>query len=302
MCLARLLDGRHRLRARGPPLILVIVTREAGAYGVGALIPALVVCCAIVVMGISAALSIVDRLWRRTRPFPRTIAALAAFGAATVCLAPAVAELVGVAPPSVEGWLPTVAGVALLAIAAILAAGRSERLPALVFAAGWVLLLGIAGYSVWTEMEVDVAWLGPNSMEDGPGRIAFSATRPGNFEVRFGASSCSEGEVIATGRYDHQPGRPDRNSASWCGSNCRQRSFHSSAAISCVCAFATALQQRLVRGKSRWRRRSGSATDDPGTYHASMTRSIKIGDRVFVRRYQFSTRTSGSCSEATTSS
>ena len=190
------------------PLILVIVTRDAGAYGVGALIPALVVCCAIVVMGISAALSIVDRLWRRTRPFPRTIAALAAFGAATVCLAPAVAELVGVAPPSIEGWLPTVAGVALLALAAILAAGRSERLPALVFAAGWVLLLGIAGYSVWTEMEVDVAWLGPNSIEDSPGQIAFSATRPGDFEVRFGASSCSEGEVIATGRYDHQPGRP----------------------------------------------------------------------------------------------
>ncbi len=63
----------------------------------------MVVGWAIVGMGIASALSIVDRMWHGTRPFARTIAALAAFGAATVCLAPAVAELLGMARPPIDG-------------------------------------------------------------------------------------------------------------------------------------------------------------------------------------------------------
>jgi hypothetical protein len=58
-------------------------------------------------------------------------------------------------------------------------------------------------------MEVDVAWLGPTTIEDSPGRIAFTATRPGDFEIRIDARSCSEGRVIATGRYEHEPGHPE---------------------------------------------------------------------------------------------
>ena len=56
-------------------------------------------------------------------------------------------------------------------------------------------------------MEVDVAWLGPNSIDDSPGQFAFSATRSGEFVVRFGADSCSDGRVIATGRYTYRPER-----------------------------------------------------------------------------------------------
>ena len=191
------------------PLMLMIVARNAGPYGAGAIMPTVFVGCAIVGIGLASALSIVDRLWQRRRPFARTIAALAAFIAATVFLAPAVAELLGLARPPFDVWPDTVAGVSLLALTAVLAAERLERRPALAFAAAWLLLVAVVGYSVWTEMEVEVAWLGPNSIEDSAGQFAFSATRSGEFEVRLGAHSCSDGRMIASGHYRY---RPDRES------------------------------------------------------------------------------------------
>jgi hypothetical protein len=186
------------------PLMLMIVARNAGPYGAGLLMPVLFVGCAIVGIGLASALSIVDRLWHRTRPFARTIAALAAFTSAIVFLTPAVAELLGVARPPFDTWPDTVAGVSLLALTAVLAAERPERRPALAFAAAWLLLIGIAGYSAWTDMEVEVAWLGPNSIQDSPGQFAFTATRSGEFEVRFGAHSCSDGRIIANGHYTYR--------------------------------------------------------------------------------------------------
>jgi len=191
----------------GLPLMLMIVTRNAGPYGAGALMPALFVGCAIVGIGLTSALSIVDRLWHRTRPFARTIAALAAFSAAAMCLAPEVAALLGIVGPSIEGGLPWLAGVSLLVLAAVLAARRSERSGALAFASVWLLLLAVVGYTAWTEMEVEVAWVGPNSIDDSPGQFAFGATRSGEFVVRFGAHSCSDGRVIATGHYTYRPQR-----------------------------------------------------------------------------------------------
>ena len=56
------------------PLMLMIVARNAGPYGAGAIMPAVFVGCAIVGIGLASALSIVDRLWHRRRPFARTIA------------------------------------------------------------------------------------------------------------------------------------------------------------------------------------------------------------------------------------
>ncbi len=75
--------------------------------------------------------------------------------------------------PPIDGGLPSLAGVSLLALAAVLAADRSERAPALAFASVWLLLLAVVGYTVWTDMEVEVAWVGPNSIDDSPGRFAF---------------------------------------------------------------------------------------------------------------------------------
>jgi hypothetical protein len=185
------------------PLTAMLVARNAGPFGAGAVAVFPFVVFGLVGIGIVAGVSIVVRLVRRTRPVLRTLASLGTFVAGAVCLAPDLAGLLGTAPPSEAGR--TIAGITLVILAAVLVAPRSERTGALAFATAWVVLLGVASYSVWTEMEVDVAWVGPNSIDDSPGQFAFTATRSGTFEVRFGARSCSDGRVIATGRYAFLP-------------------------------------------------------------------------------------------------
>ena len=283
------------------PLTLVIITRDAGAYGVGASDPALIVAIASVVIGISAGLSIVDRLWHGTRPFVRTIAALVAFTAATLCLAPAVAELLGVVVPPFEVWPPTVAGVSLLSLAAVLAAHRWERRPALAFAAAWMLLLGITGYSVWTEMEVEVA-CGRTQLDRrqpravrvqrhtsrrvrGPIRRSFLLRRPGHRDRPLRLSSRSRIELWTTagGRI------AGRHRAAQDGDLVR----------ACVRdGFAAATRAAEVsNGSSFWRAR---LTTPAHTMLAMLngTRSAIACSCVATRS---TTRTSASCSAATMS-
>jgi len=192
----------------GTPLAFMLVAREAGPYGAGLLAVLPLVAFGIGGIGVVAALSILDRVWHRSRPVLRTVAATGALVAATVCLG---SIIDGYQAPrlSEEKTGVAIAGICLFVLAAVLAARRSERSGALAFASAWLLLLAVVSYSVWTEMEVEVAWLGPNSIDDSPGQFAFTATRSGEFVVRFGARSCSDGRVIATGHYTH---RPDRGS------------------------------------------------------------------------------------------
>jgi hypothetical protein len=70
----------------------------------------------------------------------------------------------------------------------------------------WVLLLGTLAYWSWTEVRVEVVWLGPSVVRHTEGQIAFTATRSGDFEVRFGARRCFDGTLIATGRYEWRAG------------------------------------------------------------------------------------------------
>ena len=168
------------------PLALMLVAREAGAFGAGLLLVLPPIVFGIGGIGIVAALSIVDRVWHRPRPILRTVASIGAFIAAAACLGSVISGVRVTLLPEAETGA-TIAGISLLILAAVLAARRSERSGALAFATAWLLLLAVSGYSVWTEMEVDVAWLGPNSIDDSPGQLAFSATRSGEFVVRFGA-------------------------------------------------------------------------------------------------------------------
>lgn len=188
-------------------LIFVVVTRNGGGYGVTALIALFVCGLGAAALGTATVIWAGHRLRVRRRTF-RTAATLAALAGAIALLTPVVASLLGwVALPG-QAWPIPVAGMTLLALASVLGAERRERRPALVFAAVWVVLLGTLGYRTWTDVRVQVVWLGPSIVHHTPGQIAFMATRSGDVEIRFGARWCWDGRVIATGRYEWRPGDP----------------------------------------------------------------------------------------------
>jgi MFS family permease len=188
-------------------LIFVVVTRSGGPYGVTALIALFVCGLGAAALGTAAAMWAAHRLAARSRTF-RTRFTLAALAGATALLAPVVANLVGwVALPG-EAWPIPVAGVTLLSLASILGAERTDRRPALVFAAVWLTFLGTFAYRTWTELRVQVVWLGPSIVDHTPGQVAFTATRSGDIEIRFGSQWCWDGRVLSTGRYEWRPGDP----------------------------------------------------------------------------------------------
>jgi hypothetical protein len=189
-------------------LAAVVVTGQGGPYGVTALLALWICVFGVVTLGAAAAMWAVHRLRDRSHSRRQTAAALTALAVAVAFLAPVVADLLGWLALPVEGWPVAVTGVTLLVLAAVVAAERSERRPALAFAALWVLLLGTISYRAWTDLRVEVVWLGPSVVGPTPGQVGFTATRSGDFEVRFGARYCWDGRVIATGRYEWQPGDP----------------------------------------------------------------------------------------------
>jgi hypothetical protein len=188
-------------------LIFVVVTGNGGPYGVTPVIALFVCGLGVAVLVGAAAMWAVHRLRVGSRS-PRTAATLAALAGAVALLAPVVASLVGWVVLPGDAWPIPVAGVSLLALAALLGADWSERRPAMVFAAVWVLLVGTFAYRTWTDLRVQVVWLGPSIVDHTPGQVGFTATRSGDVEVRFGAHSCWDGRVIATGRYAWRPGDP----------------------------------------------------------------------------------------------
>jgi MFS family permease len=188
-------------------LIFVVVTGNGGSYGVTALIALFVCGLGATALGAAAVIWAGHRLRMRRRTL-RTTATLAALAGAIALLAPVLANLVGwVALPG-EAWRIPVAGVTLLSLASILGAERMDRRPALLFAAVWILLLGTFAYRTWTDVRMEVVWLGPSIVDHTPGQVAFTATRSGDVEIRFGSQWCWDGRVLATGRYEWRPGDP----------------------------------------------------------------------------------------------
>jgi hypothetical protein len=190
-------------------LALFIVSRDAGAFGYGVVMILGVALLGIVAFGIAAVAWVVHRLRHHRRPRARAAAAFAVLAVALVLLGGVVAGVVGWIEIPPDAWWPGAIGVTLLALAAVLAADRWERLPALLFAAVWVAILATAGYRTWTDLEVRVVWLAPSAIADSPGLVGFTATRSADYEVRYGAASCGEGRLIATGRYAWRPDHAD---------------------------------------------------------------------------------------------
>lgn len=189
-------------------IVLVLVTGESGAYGLMAILGALLCWFGVALLGLAGGLWTAHRVRARSSP-RRTAGALVALAGGVALSLPPIADLLGVATPSTDGnSLPAVAGGTLLVLAAVLAADRSERRPVLLFAALVVLLLGIFVYRTSTDLRVEVVWLGPSVIGPTPGQVGFSATRSGAFEVRFGARFCWDGRLVATGRYQWQPDDP----------------------------------------------------------------------------------------------
>jgi uncharacterized membrane protein YidH (DUF202 family) len=188
-------------------LAFALVSGESGPYGVTA-VGALVLCG----FGIGA-LGLAAAAWTRAQPRARwrsrrLVAAFIALLAAVVLLALLVADLRGWLSLLADSWPLPVAGVSALVIGAVLAAPHAERRPTLAFAGIWLLLLGTVAYRTWTDLRVEVVWLGPNIATQNPGQVAFIATRSGDFEVRVGARTCSDGRAIGDGRYTWRPGDP----------------------------------------------------------------------------------------------
>jgi hypothetical protein len=188
-------------------LVFVVVTGNGGPYGVTALIALCVCGFGVAVLVAPAAMWSLRRLRVRSGS-RRTAATLASLAGAVALLAPVVASLVGWVVLPGEAWPIPVAGVSMLVLAAVLGAEWSERRPALVFAAVWVLFLGTFAYRTWTQLRVQVVWLGPSIVDHTPGQVGFTATRSGDFAIRFAAHSCWDGRVIATGRYEWRPDDP----------------------------------------------------------------------------------------------
>jgi uncharacterized membrane protein YhaH (DUF805 family) len=189
-------------------LAAAVVTGQGGPYGATALLALWICVFGVVTLGAAAAMWAVHRLRDRSHSDRRTAAALTAFAGAIAMLTPIVADFFGWVALPTESWPVALGGVTLLALAAVLGADRSERRPTLVFAVAWLLLLGTLAYRISTDLRVEVVWLGPSVVNHTPGQVAFMATRSGDFEVRFGAHQCWEGRVLATGRYEWQPGDP----------------------------------------------------------------------------------------------
>jgi hypothetical protein len=188
-------------------LIFVVVSGSGGPYGVTALIALFVCGLGAAALGTAAVMWAAHRLLARSRTL-RTTATLAALAGGIALFTPVVGSLLGwVALPG-QTWPIPVAGVTLLSLASILGAERTDRRPALVFAAVWLTFLGTFAYRAWTEVRVQVVWLGPSIVDRTPGQIAFSATRSGDVEIRFGAHWCWDGRVLSTGRYEWGPGDP----------------------------------------------------------------------------------------------
>lgn len=186
----------------GALLLLVIVTGNGGAYGMNGVF-AMLICAAGIAMLAPAALIWVVAALRRGRPERRrgTSALIVATAAATV-LAALVADVFEWLAGPTEAWAILVIGLTLVTLATVIAAPRSERRPALAFAAVWVLLLGGLGYRAWTDFDARVVSLGQALGDESRGVVGFTATRSGDFDVRFAASSCIDGRVFASGRYE----------------------------------------------------------------------------------------------------
>jgi hypothetical protein len=188
-------------------LVFAVVSGESGPYGVTA-VGALVLCgFGIGALGLAAAAWARAQLRARWRS-RRLVAAFIALLAAVALLALLVADLRGWLSLLADSWPLPVAGVSALVIGAVLVAPRAERRPTLAFAGIWLLLLATVAYRTWTDLRVEVVWLGPNIAAQNPGQVAFIATRSGDFEVRFGARTCSDGRAIGEGRYTWRPGDP----------------------------------------------------------------------------------------------
>lgn len=183
-----------------------MVTRNVGAYGLGALVP-LVGAMAAIALFVPATIVWAVSRWRDRRFAPaRSAVGLTIWAGAIGLLAIAFAEVVGWISERFDASWPGVIGVTLLALSAVLTARRSERRPALVFAASWALLIAVLGFRMWTDLDVDVGWLGPTTVHQAEGQIAFKATRSGAYEIRAGTGDCSGGVLVATGHYEWQPG------------------------------------------------------------------------------------------------
>jgi hypothetical protein len=187
-------------------LAFIVVTGDAGPYAAGAIWPAILAVFGVVTLGAAAAMWAVYRIRGASHPRLRSAAALGALAGAAALLGTIVANQLGWLALPAESWPVAVGGVTLLALGALLAADPWERRPALAFAATWVLFLGIVTYRTWTDLRVEVVWFGRGI--DSPAAVAFEATRSGEFELRFGAHTCQDGSVIASGRYEWAPGDP----------------------------------------------------------------------------------------------
>jgi hypothetical protein len=189
----------------GAFLVALIVISPADPYG-GAVLLAVSMCLlGVAMLGIADLTWLVRLLLARSASGRRTIAAIVAFVGAAASFAALVADLAEGLDRRHQTWPFVLAGVSLLALAAMLAADPPGRRAARACALIWVLLIAVLGYRTWSDVRVEVVWLGP-TLGHSATQVAFTATRSGAFEVRFQAGSCFEGRVIATGRYEWRPG------------------------------------------------------------------------------------------------
>jgi MFS family permease len=191
-------------------LVALLVLAPADPYG-GAALLAVAICLLGVALFAVAGLAWLGRLLLN-RPTSRRRAglALATMGLAAASFVALIGDFVGAFILPAESWTIALAGMSFLVLGAILAADDSQRQPVLAFGLTWVLLTSIIAYRLGTDLRVEVVWLGPTTASRTSAQIAFSATRSGDFEVRFGAHSCFEGRVIASGHYAWRAG--DRGS------------------------------------------------------------------------------------------
>jgi hypothetical protein len=193
--------------ALGAGMVLVVVlTGESGAYGVAALMAVVICSFGVVMLVPGAVLWTAHRLHNHPGRRRRAAVALVLLVGAVALLAWTGAGLLGWLESPVETAVVPITGVTLLALSAVLAVEPDERHPAWAFAICWVLFIGTLGYRAWTDLRVEVVWLGPSVVRPTPGVIGFIATRSGDVDIRFGARSCGDGRLIATGRYTWRPG------------------------------------------------------------------------------------------------
>lgn len=191
-------------------LFLLIVTDNVGAYGLNAVF-ALVLAGLGVALLAAAAFAWVVAWFHHGGAVPRRVVTALIVASAAGALVVSGADLIGWLPRTVERWPIISVGLTLLPLAAVLAAPGPERRPALAFAAAWLLLIGALGYRAWTDFDARVVTLGQALGDESRGVVGFTATRSGDFDVRYAATSCISGRVLASGRYEW---RADRASSS----------------------------------------------------------------------------------------